>query len=176
MAPRRPARPLEKEPQVYAYALRLLARRAYSRGELAERLQRRRVPSAVLERVLGKLETRGYVNDDSFAENFVASRIARGWGPRKVQGGLSRSRIAPDVARIALERAFPREVEEERARQVLERHRARFAGGRRDADPRRMKDRALRFLVARGYSLASARGAVQDLFGYNPGFFADDEG
>ncbi|MBP8262058.1 MAG: RecX family transcriptional regulator, partial [Verrucomicrobia bacterium] len=72
-----------------------------------------------------------------FAEGFVRSRIARGWGPAKVRVGLAKSRIASGMAREALAAGFPREVEEERALPVLRGHRVRFRGGRTEEDPRR---------------------------------------
>lgn len=89
---------------LFQKAGRLLARRAYSRGELRERLLRAAEPARVDE-VLDRLEALRLLNDAEYAYNFAAQRIRlEAWGPLKVEQALERRRVPPDVIAAALER------------------------------------------------------------------------
>ncbi len=82
----------------------LLARRAYSRGELHGRLINLADP-ADLEKVLDRLEELGLLNDTDYAYNFASSRIReKSWGPVRIYQALLRRKVPAHVVERTLER------------------------------------------------------------------------
>ncbi len=81
----------------------LLARRAYSRGELRDRLTNLSGETPV-EDVLDRLEQLNLLNDADYGYNFALCRIRQGWSTAKVEQSLLRRQIDRDTAKDALER------------------------------------------------------------------------
>lgn len=82
----------------YDKALALLARREQSRHELDSRLQRDGYAREDILDALDRLAGDGYQDDTRFAEMMVRSRIAHGYGPRRIRAELRTHGI--DDARI----------------------------------------------------------------------------
>ncbi|MEJ2097167.1 MAG: regulatory protein RecX [Deltaproteobacteria bacterium] len=83
---------------------RLLARRAYSRGEIRQKLLET-ADEPVVETVLGRLEQLKLLNDRDYAYNFAISRIGReGWGPEKIRRALRSRRVSDSDISTALDR------------------------------------------------------------------------
>ena len=136
------------KPTAKALAVRLLARRDFSREELTQRLRRRGVEETEIARALDDLASLGYVCDARYAGAVVAQRKGR-YGKRAIVHALRERGIAPPDAAKALEQlAGGDEVAEAQA--VWSR---RFGQPPRDD---REKSRHVRFLQARGYSLSVA--------------------
>ncbi|MCG6658393.1 regulatory protein RecX [Halomonas campisalis] len=89
------------EPTPRNDAVRLLARREYSRAELKERLAARGHEPAAIAACLDALAEQGLQSDARFAESFLRSRVARGQGPLKIRGELARRGVDRDTARAA---------------------------------------------------------------------------
>jgi regulatory protein len=82
----------------------LLARRAFSRGELRIRLSKM-ADNLEIESMLDRLEQLNLLNDADYAYNFALYRIRQeGWGPAKVQESLLRRHVQQAVIECALER------------------------------------------------------------------------
>jgi regulatory protein len=126
----------------------MLARRDYSRAEIAQRLARRGVPHDDIERALDDLEAAGYLCDARYAQAVVAQRTGR-YGKRAIAHVLrERGIAAPD----ALAAMGPLAATDEFAdAQALWRQRF----GTPPVDERD-KARQVRFLLARGYGLSLA--------------------
>ena len=118
--------------EALAYALRLLARKGYSRAALRAKLAAR-FGEAEAEAALGRLEAMGYLDDRAYA---------RAWryGPRKLRALL----LARGVPEEVVEEVLP-EARVEEALAVLRRYRH-----------REDKARAVRFLEGRGFPLGVA--------------------
>ncbi|MCC6868492.1 MAG: regulatory protein RecX [Burkholderiales bacterium] len=128
--------------------MRWLARRDYSRAELAARLRRRGVADDAIERTLADLVAAGYLSDARYAEAVVAQRVGR-FGKRAIVHALQeRGVAAADVAQAMAQLAERDEVDDACA--LWQR---RF--GIRPVDDRD-KARQVRFLQARGFSLSVA--------------------
>jgi regulatory protein len=81
------------------YALKSLAGRAQSAGELRERLRRRAANQNDVAPILEQLNDHGYLNDRRFAEGFAAARLHNEkFGRTRVIQDLRQRRIAPVVA------------------------------------------------------------------------------
>lgn len=86
-------------------AIRLLARREYSRAELQVRLAAKGHVDAIIAETLDALAREGLQSDTRFAEIFVRSRIARGQGPIKIRAELGDRGIDRELTRAALDDA-----------------------------------------------------------------------
>lgn len=86
-------------------AIRLLARREYSRAELQTRLTAKGHADATIDETLDALAKEGLQSDTRFAETFVRSRIARGQGPIKIRAELGNRGIDRELTRAAIDDA-----------------------------------------------------------------------
>lgn len=79
-------------------ALSLLARREHSRLELRQKLTKRYESSVqVIDQVLAKLQEDGYLSDERFAEAYLRSRMAKGFGEQRVEQELKLRGINDDL-------------------------------------------------------------------------------
>jgi SOS response regulatory protein OraA/RecX len=134
-------------------ALRLLAHRERSVAGLSRRLVDRGFPQAVVEAVVTSLAAIGLVDDPRFADLWTRSRVAAGYGTRRILRELAESGIEPELAEASLTAALDGADDVERARSLVR------------ADPprdRRERERALRRLIARGFDLSVAMRALDD--------------
>jgi len=143
-----------------ARALLLLARSQHTLRDLRLKLERRRYSPGAIRRVLERLEELGYLDDARAADTWVERRLERHpAGRASLLAGLGRHGVSRETAEEAVDAHLPLHAEEEVARRVLrklypsEEARENLARG-----PER--DRAMRKLLARGFSRASARKAL----------------
>jgi regulatory protein len=95
-----------------AYAARILSSRAQTISELREKLRRKTARREDVDAVLAKLRELGYINDQRFAESFATwQRDYQGVGKTRVVRDLMARRVAPALARQAVDDAF-RETDE----------------------------------------------------------------
>jgi regulatory protein len=102
----RTPKPLDVE-GLMNYAARALSARAYTVSELKTRLKKRAARAEDVEAVLGRLKDAGVVNDRRFAGSFAEwRRESQGMGKTRVMRDLMARRVAPAVAKEAVEAAF----------------------------------------------------------------------
>lgn len=89
---------------IKAAALRLLARREYSRLELFRRLAQRFSNETIIQEVLTNLGEEGYQSDSRFAESFIRSKVNAGNGPFKIKIALREKGICESTALSAFDR------------------------------------------------------------------------
>lgn len=95
------------ETGLWDYALRVLARRAYSSGELKQKLAARAERYSDVDATMTKLREYGFADDRKFSESFAGSRLQnQGFGRLRVLSELRSRRIAPGIAAQAVEKAF----------------------------------------------------------------------
>jgi regulatory protein len=131
-----------------ATAIRMLARREYSRVELSHRLLQRGSERAEVERVLAELEQLGYLSDARFANAVVHQKAGR-YAKRAIAHALKEKGVAKPEAQAAL--GALDHVDELAEATVL--WRRRFGAAPRDD---REKARQVRFLLSRGYTAGVA--------------------
>jgi regulatory protein len=101
-----PLKVLDAE-RLWDYALKALGARALSAGEVRDRLRRRAANSQDVDAVMSRLRDYGALNDKQMAESYaVTRRENRGFGQARVLRDLQQRRVAPAVARTAVEQAF----------------------------------------------------------------------
>lgn len=130
MATRRQPKKLDVD-GLWNYALGLLQKRAYSIGELKQKLRLRAETASALEETLAKLRTYNFTDDQKFSEAFAASRLeSKGFGPARVLHDLRARRVAGAVAERAVNSAFAGKDE----RQLVENFLARKYRGKNLAE------------------------------------------
>jgi regulatory protein len=135
-------------PTLRERALRLLARREYSRAELARKLRTHASPEEELETLLDELSRRRLLSDERYAES-RAHALSRKYGAARIAHELRAKGLDKGLAEQASKTARATEVE--RAREVW-RRKFRVA-------PRTREERAkqMRFLQSRGFSFDAIR-------------------
>lgn len=137
-------------------AIRLLARREYSRSELEARLAAKGHATAEIATCLDALAEQGLQSDARFAESFIRSRVSRGQGPVKIRAELGNRGVSRELADAALAECETSEALDwdDLACQALAR---RYAG---PADSPRERARRERFLAGRGFDFDQVRHAL----------------
>ena len=139
--------------EIRTRALNFLARREYSRSELAARLAEKDADRETIDAVLGELEQAGWLSDKRYVEQVLNARLGR-YGREHVVHELR----AKGVSEILIEDALPSimEAENDALRSVWEK---KF--GEKPANRKELA-RQVRFLQSRGFSL----GEILKLIGH----------
>ena len=102
----RKPKPLDRE-ALMQYAGRALAARAQSVSELRTRLKRRAERAEDVDAVIAYLKDSGYASDRRFAGSFADWRLEnQGLGKARVMRDLMARRVAPGVAKAAVDAAY----------------------------------------------------------------------
>ncbi|MGA9623872.1 MAG: regulatory protein RecX [Bryobacteraceae bacterium] len=98
---------------LWTFAVKALAGRAHSTGELREKLSRRAERAADVEEVLVRLKDVGYLDDRRYAEGFASARLANEkLGRTRVIQDLRQRRVAPSLAERTVQKVY-QDVDEE---------------------------------------------------------------
>jgi regulatory protein len=102
----RPPKLLDQE-GLMSYAAHALSARALSQGEMRDRLKRRAALQADVPEVLRRLKEAGFLNDRKLADSFAGwRRDNQGLGKARVMRDLMTRRVAPGVAKLAVDAAY----------------------------------------------------------------------
>jgi regulatory protein len=97
---------------LWEYALKVLAGRAHSTGELREKLRRRAERAEDIDDILSRLKQDGYLDDKRYAESYAAARLSgEKFGRTRVVHDLRQHRVAPAMAERTVEKVY-RDVDE----------------------------------------------------------------
>jgi regulatory protein len=138
------------------YALRTLASRALSAGELRAKLELRAERPELVRPTLERLKEYGYLDDRRFAEAFSTARLeSDGLGRQRVLRDLQRRRVAPELASQTVDRVFAGTDENALVEEYLRRKYRGVALEEYLGEPRHLAA-AYRRLRAAGFSAGSA--------------------
>lgn len=114
--------------------------------DVRERLRRKGADDATVDAVQAQLEAEGFLSEQRFAEAFIRARaLHKGWGPAKIRAGLKAKRV-PDAAIDAGFAALEGQVFDASLAELVQRRVNELPEGR---------DRLIRWLLSRGFSLGS---------------------
>ena len=142
-------------PHAMEKAVKLLAMRDHSEGELREKLYHAGYPDAVTDKVMEKLTLMNLVDDENFAKNWTESRQHK-HGRRRIEQELTRKGISRDTAKTVVS-AIPDEEQLKDAVRLAGKFLARTHG---DMD-RSLYQRTLSMLARHGYDADIARKAIE---------------
>lgn len=142
-------------PHAMEKAVKLLAMRDHSEGEIREKLYHAGYPDAIVDKVIEKLSLMNLVDDKTFAQNWAESR-AHKHGRRRIEQELTRKGVDRDTAKSAVS-AIPDEEQLKDAVRLAGKFLARTHG---DMD-RSLYQRTLSMLARHGYDADIARKAIE---------------
>ena len=94
------------------YAAKLLSGRAYTSGEMRDKLKRRAARAEDVDSAIANLRRIGYLDDKRFADHFAATRLENeGFGRTRVLRDLRQRRVAPKLAEEAVAHTYKDEDE-----------------------------------------------------------------
>lgn len=145
-------RPRKRDNPRYV-ALRLLAVRPRTVGELKKRLRKKGFPELDVARVIDELQEQALIDDVRFAEMLIEHTTARKpVGRRLLQWKLRNALLSPELVEDALARWFPPERETALAQRALHAKLAELKRRRPDSSGEDVRGYLTRFLLARGFS------------------------
>ena len=148
---------LHQYPDALNKAVAMLARRACSRKEIAEKLTGYCDDIASL--VLYKLEKENLLDDRDFSLQWARYRSGCGHGPQRIYRELRAKGIDEETAREAVA-SLDESDQFQKAVELAEKSIKRAKPGE---DPRKTRERMLRALIARGFDWDTAREAVNQV-------------
>ena len=97
---------------LWDFAVKTLAARAHSTGELRRKLAARAERASDVEEAIARLRDYGYLNDNRFAENFAGARLENhGLGKSRVLRDLRERKVSSGLAERTVQRVY-KEVDE----------------------------------------------------------------
>jgi regulatory protein len=160
---------LSPEAKAKSDALRLLAFKPRSVGEMRDRLKLKKHAPDVIEQTVDALVKQGLLDDEKYARLYAHSQIyARPQGKRQLAFDLKRKGLAKDLVARTLEGLG--DYDERQAAKDLVAGRFRKMSGVTD---RTKKTRLYAFLKRRGFSNDAIFGALSDLFRNDGGLFEE---
>lgn len=145
-------------PQALGGAVRLLAARARSTGEIRQKLTAYGYMDDTVDMVLYKLEKEGLVDDEAFAREWAAARMRHQMGRSRILRELMQKGVSRDTA----ERAVAELDEEEgdaAAVALAQKLLRRYAD---EADAKKAMAKLMAAMARRGYDFEHARRAVEE--------------
>lgn len=147
--------------EIKSYLLKLLSRRDHARKELLDKAFKKDYSRGLTEDVLNELESKGYIDDEGFAEKFAENKALSGrWGPSKIRAHLYKKGLARATIDRAIDAAFgDLDVKEQYINLVLKKKR-RFL---REPDPFKRKKKIFDYLCRKGYKPGNIRRHIDEL-------------
>ena len=147
---------LHQYPDAIKKAVAMLARRACSRKEIADKLTRQGFCDDVVSLVLFKLEKNNLLNDQDFSGQWTRYRLEGKYGPGRIYRELRMKGVDEETARQAVE-DIDDEDQFEPAMELAAKY---FRNSKPGEDIRKVRQRILRTLVLRGFDWDTAKKAI----------------
>jgi len=145
----------------FRVAVRLLAARPRSVNELLRKLKDRGHDPSVAATAVGRLESKGVLDDSAFACHFARVRLSRAHGPTRILSDLLGKGVDRRVAERAIDTVMEQEtVDIQAAARSLVKKRMRQLG---DLPRQKMKQRLIGYLARRGYRGYDVREMVDEV-------------
>ncbi len=153
--------PEKARPKTFDRAVNLLTYKARSIKELRERLlEKDWTNETIVDEVIEKLKSYGYLNDEIFAKNLASAKLRnKPMGKRLLQQKLSLKKLDHETVEAALEKAFEETPEDELIeRAIAKRLRLKGKPGTRE-DVKKFFD----YLLRQGFSYELVRDKMQEI-------------
>lgn len=139
--------------KAYARALELIFRRLRSKKELYDYARRKEWTVALRDRVIQKLEAKGYIDDYKFAESWVRSRTAmKPSSRRKLELELRQKGIASSIITATLH-SEGEHNEESALRRIIMKKKARYSD----------EQKFIAYLARQGFRYDEIKQALEDV-------------
>jgi regulatory protein len=147
---------------LWEYAVKALAMRAHSTGELRRKLSLRAERKEDIEPTISRLRDYGYLSDKRFAESYAAARLdTQGLGKGRVLRDLRQRQVSSGVAESAVKQIYGAVDEQELLDAFIKRKiRTKEPLPEAMSDPKQLAS-AYRKLVRAGFSSGAVIGALK---------------
>ena len=144
------------------YVYRILARRMYTNKEIRDKLSERGYTAEIIQDVIAAMERYGYLNDKTFAEEWIRSRMqTKPKGKIALRQELARKGIERSIIEDALSRIFGDSKELDTA---LDLARRRVKSYSKD-EPETARRKLWSFLLRRGFDFETVKDVVERVVG-----------
>jgi regulatory protein len=141
-------------------AINYMARRLHSVNELRIKLKQKGYELTLINEVLNDLVEKNYLNDYDFASQYADENIRnKSWGRNKLKAELFKKGVSAGIISRVLEERINSGEEELEAASALAGKKLKALSSR-NLEPRKLKEKLISFLLARGYSFDIANRAV----------------
>ncbi len=130
------------------YAFLLLKFRLRSENELASRLRQKKFPEEIIRDTISFLKDKRFIDDRVFAKGWVASRLKRPFGLRRIRQELVQKGLGKEIIEETFTQAKEGYSEDSIARQLAEQRFSRL----KNIEPLKAKARVYAYLIRRGFS------------------------
>ncbi len=89
--------------EINTYALRYLERREHTRFELKTKLSRKGFEEHDILKALTDLERRGLLSQERYIEDYIESRIRKGYGPNRIKMELVGKRLSAEEIEVGMQ-------------------------------------------------------------------------
>lgn len=142
------------------YVYMLLSRRMYSAKEIQDKLKRQGYTDDIIEDVISKMENYGYVNDKTFAEEWVRSRISNNpKGRMVIKHELANKGIEEDVIETVLNENFSESVQHDLALDLARKKIKSY----KDDDKNSVKRKLYAFLGRHGFNYGVIKNVLEEV-------------
>ena len=142
------------------YVYRILARRMYTTREIRNKLLERGYVDKIIEDVIATLERYGYLNDKTYAEEWIQSRMrSKPKGKFALRQELGQKGIEKSIIEDALSQAFNESEEAEMALNVARRKYNSYRGD----DPVAARRKLQAFLLRRGFDFETVKNVTEQV-------------
>ena len=139
---------MKTENDAYLTLAALCAQAEHCQWEMLEKMRRWEVPEDAQARVMQRLISERYVDDERYAQAFVKDKIRYNkWGRRKVEQALWQKRIDEDIRKRVLD-----EVDDDEYLSVLKPLLQQKRRSTKAANDYELNQKLVRFAVSRGFT------------------------
>ncbi|MDZ4248072.1 MAG: regulatory protein RecX [Patescibacteria group bacterium] len=142
-------------------AYSLLARRPHASAELGRNLRERKYPPELIEGVIEHLQRLGYLDDASFAREWIRQR-GRSRGPRLLRAELRQRGVGTEATEAALGEQRDSDDPDDQA-DAIRTLAAKRLERLRNEPPEKAREKTIAFLQRRGYAFGEIRNALDAL-------------
>ncbi len=130
------------------YVFLLLKFRLRSERELYSRLKRKKFIEPIIKKTISFLKNKGFINDTEFAESWIASRIKKPLGLRRLRQELRLKGIDKEIIEGQIQKIKESYCEEEVVLKIAKEKFSKLTG----IEPNKAKRRIFGLLMRRGFS------------------------
>jgi regulatory protein len=127
----------------------LLGKKPYSRFQLAQKCKMDGYPSAVYNKILDEIESRGWLDDEAFARAYANDKFRfQKWGPQKIRLNLLQKGVSDSVSKAVISELIDDNDQIEMLKVLIDKKKNHFL---REPDLLKRKKKAVNYLLGKGY-------------------------
>ncbi len=141
-------------------ALRLLARRDHTVGEIRRKLALRGIDPEAAAGAVAACQAAGYLDDETVARRYLQELRTKNYGPFYIRNKMAEKGVDRALADALMEEIGSPEDDADRARKALTRRRNSLD---REKDSRKRRARAYQYLRSRGFGAETIRAVLDGM-------------